>query len=83
MKKIDKNAVNRNSDMDGKEYEKVIAQLGLSSRRCAIHLLGVNERTARDWSAGKVRVPPAAARFLRYLVATGKSGDYAIKKLEG
>ena len=80
--KIKKNAINRNSTMGGKEYEKALAQLGLSSRRAAIHLLGVNERSARDWVADKVRVPTPAANFLRYLIATKKTGDYAIKKLE-
>jgi hypothetical protein len=69
--------------MTGKEYEAALAQLGLSQRRAAIHLLGLNERTSRHYVAGSRPVPPLAARFLRYLIATGKTGEYAIKKLEG
>jgi hypothetical protein len=68
--------------MNGKEFEKALVQLGLSQRRAALHLLGLNERTVRRWVTDEAAVLPPAAQFLRYLIATKKSGDYAIKKLE-
>jgi DNA-binding transcriptional regulator YiaG len=73
----------KNIPMSGDEYLAALKKLGLSQRRAALHLLGVDERSARHWTAGTRPVSPLAARFLRYLIATGKTGDYAIKKLEG
>ena len=45
-------------------------------------LLGVNERSVRRWVEGSRPVPPFAARFLRYLIATKKSGEKAIAILD-
>lgn len=63
------------------EYRDVLDQLGLS-QIAAARLLGVDERTSRRWASGERDIPPPAQRFLRYLVATGRSGVYAMKKLE-
>lgn len=62
------------------EYRAAIAQLGLS-QLAAARLLGVDDRTSRRWANGERDIPPPAARFLLYLVATGRSGEYAMRKL--
>ncbi|QUS39591.1 hypothetical protein RPMA_12645 [Tardiphaga alba] len=62
------------------EYREAIEKLGLS-QVAAGRLLGVDERTSRRWAIGERDVPPPAQRFLRYLIATGKTGEYAMKKL--
>lgn len=66
--------------MEADEYRKLIEQLGMT-QGAAAQLLGVDERTSRRWACGEREVAPSAARFLRYLIATGRSGDYAMKKL--
>lgn len=67
--------------MTADQYRSAIETLGLS-QLAAARLLGVDERTSRRWANGERDVPEPAARFLRYLIATGKTGDYAIRKLE-
>jgi DNA-binding transcriptional regulator YiaG len=62
------------------EYRETIERLGLSQVRAAL-LLGVDERTSRRWAIGERDIPPPAERFLRYLIATGRSGEYAMKRL--
>jgi DNA-binding transcriptional regulator YiaG len=63
------------------EYREVLEHLGLT-QSAAARLLGVDERTSRRWACGERDVPPPAERFLRYLIATGRSGEYAMKRLE-
>lgn len=62
------------------EYRDAIDSLGLSQVGAA-RLLGVDERTSRRWANGERDIPPPAQRFLRYLIATGRSGEYAMKRL--
>lgn len=62
------------------EYREAIERLGLSQVGAA-RLLGVNDRTSRRWASGEQDVTPPAERFLRYLIATGRSGEYAMKRL--
>jgi DNA-binding transcriptional regulator YiaG len=62
------------------DYRSAIEALGLS-QLAAARLLGVDERTSRRWANGERDVPEPAARFLRYLIATGKTGEQAIRKL--
>ncbi len=66
--------------MTSDEYREAIESLGLSQVGAA-RLLGVNDRTSRRWASGEQDVPPPAQRFLRYLIATGRSGEYAMKRL--
>lgn len=66
--------------MTADEYREAIAELGMT-QVSASKLLGVDDRTSRRWAAGDREVPPPAARFLRYLIATGRSGEYAMKRL--
>jgi DNA-binding transcriptional regulator YiaG len=68
--------------MTAEEYRDLIAALGLSQVAAAI-LLGVDERTSRRWASGEREIPPPVARFLRYLLATGTTGETAIKVLDG
>lgn len=67
--------------MSPDEYRKMIEYLGLS-QNAAARLLGVDERTSRRWALGERDIPPPAQRFLRYLIATGRSGEYAMRRLE-
>jgi DNA-binding transcriptional regulator YiaG len=62
------------------EYASAIEQLGLS-QLAAAKLLGVDGRTSRRWVSGERDVPEPAARFLRYLIATRKTGEHAMKVL--
>jgi DNA-binding transcriptional regulator YiaG len=62
------------------EYRAALEALGLTQAGGA-RLLGVDERTSRRWACGEREIPPPAQRFLRYLIATGKSGEYAMARL--
>ena len=62
------------------EYRAAIARLDLS-QVAAARLLGVDDRTSRRWATGERDVPPPVQRFLRYLIATKRSGEYAMRKL--
>jgi len=62
------------------EYREMIERLGLS-QKAAARLLGVDERTSRRWACGERDIPPPVARFLRCLIATRRSGEYAMKVL--
>lgn len=66
--------------MTADEYREAIEALGLS-QVAAAKLLGVDDRTSRRWASGDREIPPPAARFLRYLIATDRTGEYAMKKL--
>ena len=66
--------------MTSDEYRTAIAALGLTQASAA-RLLGVTGRTSRRWAAGDRPVSEPAARFLRYLIATGKTGDDIREKL--
>jgi len=66
--------------MTGSQYQQAITRLHLSQVGAA-DLLGTDERTSRRWANDERAVPAPVARFLRYLLATGKTGEYAIKKL--
>lgn len=62
------------------EYREAIDKLGLTQSSAA-RMLGVDERTSRRWANGERDVPPPVQRFLRFLIAIGKSGEYVIKRL--
>jgi DNA-binding transcriptional regulator YiaG len=62
------------------EYSEAIETLGLS-QLAAAKLLGVDGRTSRRWISGERDVPEPAARFLRYLIATRKTGEQAMRVL--
>ena len=66
--------------MTADEYRDAIALLDLS-QVAAARLLGVDDRTSRRWATGERDVPPPAERFLRYLIATRKTGEQAMKVL--
>jgi transcriptional regulator with XRE-family HTH domain len=62
------------------QFRDALAALGLSQVDAA-KLLGVDPRTVRRWVSGDRDVPPPVARFLQYLMLTGRSGAYAIASL--
>ena len=66
--------------MTPNEYRETIEKLGLS-QIAAARLLGVDERTSRRWASGERDIPPPAVRFLRYLIATKKTGEQAMRVL--
>lgn len=66
--------------MTADEYRDAIEHLGLS-QVAAAKLLGVDERTSRRWAIGERDIPAPAQHFLRYLIATGRSGEFAMRKL--
>lgn len=66
--------------MTADQYRDALEALGLT-QGAAAQLLGVDDRTSRRWACGERDVPPPAERFLRYLIATGRSGEYAMKRL--
>jgi hypothetical protein len=59
------------------EYREAIDLLGLAAAR----LLGVDARTSRRWASGERDIPPPTVRFLRYLIATKKTGEQAMRML--
>jgi DNA-binding transcriptional regulator YiaG len=68
--------------MTAAEYRETIAQLGLS-QVAAARLLGVDARTSRRWANGERDVSQPAARFLRFLLAIGRTGNQALRVLDG
>jgi DNA-binding transcriptional regulator YiaG len=62
------------------EFRSAIEKLELS-QIAAARLLGVDARTSRRWASGERDVPPPAVRFLRYLIATKKTGEQAMRVL--
>jgi DNA-binding transcriptional regulator YiaG len=67
--------------MTSDQYRNAIEKLGLS-QVAAARLLGVDARTSRRWACGERDVPAPAERFLRYLIATGKTGEKAMRVLD-
>lgn len=67
--------------MTADEYRDAIDKLGLS-QVAAAKLLGVDDRTSRRWASGERDVPAPAQRFLQYLIATGKTGEQAMRVFE-
>lgn len=66
--------------MSPDDYRAALETLGLS-QVAAARLLGVDDRTSRRWACGERDIPPPAVRFLRYLIATGTTGEKAMRKL--
>ena len=62
------------------EYRAAIGRLELS-QVAAARLLGVDERTSRRWANGERDIPAPAVRFLQYLIATGTTGEKAMRRL--
>lgn len=67
--------------MSPDDYRAALEKLGLS-QVAAARLLGVDDRTSRRWACGERDIPPPAVRFLRYLIATGTTGEKAMRKLD-
>jgi DNA-binding transcriptional regulator YiaG len=67
--------------MTADQFRTAINKLGLSPLAAA-RLLGVDDRTSRQWANGEHDIPAPAVRFLQYLIATGKTGEEAMKILD-
>ncbi len=58
-------------------------KIATAAATAAARLLGVDARTSRRWASGERDIPPPAVRFLRYLIATKKTGEQAMRVLGG
>jgi len=67
--------------MSAEEFSESLQKLDMS-RADAVRLLGVGSRAVSRWQRGERGVPGYVAQFLRYLIATNKSGKSAICLLE-
>jgi DNA-binding transcriptional regulator YiaG len=68
------------ADMTHTEYRAALETLKLTQSGAA-NLLGVDARTSRRWATDERDIPEPAARFLRYLIATGRTAAHAMKVL--
>ena len=72
-------------EMTPEQYRSALARLHVSQLGAA-RLLGIAPRTSRRWAALNkdigAPIPPIAARFIRYLLTTKKTGAQIRKKLE-
>lgn len=55
-------------------FKSCLDSLGLTQAGAA-RLLDVHHVTVRKWASGATAIPGPAARFLRYLVATGTTSE--------
>lgn len=67
--------------MTADQFRAAIKKLGLS-QTAAARLLGVDDNTLHQWVNSEGDIPAAAVRFLQYLIATGKTGEQAMKILD-
>lgn len=66
--------------MTAQQYRDAVAALGMTQVDAA-QLLGVDARTSRRWALAERDVPEPVARFLRYLIARGTTGEKAMRVL--
>lgn len=65
--------------MTSEDFRAMLGELGLTVSGAA-RLMGVNERTAKDWAAKGP--PPPVARFLRFMIGAGIKPDEVTAVLE-
>lgn len=68
--------------MTSAQFQKATADLGLETKEQQAELLGVDVRTIERYLDSSRSVPTMAANFLRYLLATKRTGSYAIKQIK-
>jgi DNA-binding transcriptional regulator YiaG len=61
--------------MSADEYAKALDRLGLSNRGFCINILGVEDKTGRNWKSGASPVPGAVAALLRLAIRCKVDGD--------
>jgi hypothetical protein len=66
--------------MTPEQFQKAIDSVGVDHLGAAA-FLGVHKRTIRRWANDEREVPTPVAHFLRYLIATNKSGKHVMKVL--
>jgi hypothetical protein len=71
--------------MTPEQYRRALERLQLSQLGAA-RLFGVAPRTSRRWAALDEEIgapiPKIAVRFIRYIIATKKTGEQVRRKLE-
>jgi len=71
--------------MTPEQYRAALKRLQ-TSQLGAARLLGIAPRTSRRWAATNkdigAPIPPLAARFIRYIIATRRTAAQVRKKLE-
>lgn len=50
------------------EYGLMLDRIGISNRNFCMEVVGVDERTGRDWKSGDARVPGSVAALLRLAI---------------
>ena len=61
--------------MTGAEYDKALDRLGLSNRFFCQHIIGVEDKTGRNWKSEASPVPGAVAALLRMAVKLKLSAE--------
>jgi hypothetical protein len=61
--------------MSPDEYAKALDRLGFTNRGFCLNVVGVNEKTGRDWKSGEARVPGSVAALLRLLLKLKMSAE--------
>lgn len=76
----------KNVDVMSPEQYRIALKKLHTSQLGAARLLSVAPRTSRRWAALNrdvgAPIPPIAARFIRYIIATRKTAQQVIRKLE-
>jgi len=50
------------------EYAKALDRLGFSNRSFCLDVVGVNDKTGRDWKSGETRIPGSVTALLRLML---------------
>jgi hypothetical protein len=61
--------------MSADEYAKALTRLGFTNRGFCLNVIGVNDKTGRDWKSGEAPVPGSVAALLRLLIKLKMSAE--------
>lgn len=57
------------------EYARALERLGFSNRGFCLDVVGVNDKTGRDWKSGIAPVPGSVAALLRLMLKLKLSAE--------
>ncbi|OKO70477.1 hypothetical protein AC629_40380 [Bradyrhizobium sp. NAS80.1] len=61
--------------MSHDEYARALDRLGFSNRDFCLNVVGVNDKTGRDWKSGETPVPGSVAALLRLMLKLKLSAE--------
>jgi hypothetical protein len=61
--------------MTNDEYARALDRLGFTNRGFCLRVVGVNDKTGRDWKDGTTPVPGSVAALLRLLLKLKMSAE--------